>query len=833
MASKTFSSQLRLHQLAFKEDVVIGLPKLKYVKDQLCSSCEMKEKGDPCILVGYSTQSKGYRNKRTRLIVESIHLRFDEIKEMFETSVCYDTSGLFPNDKSELDLLFGPLYDEFFNDGTSRVNKSSSPTDNSAPQDTHPSTNIHPTSEPSTPTNVHAEENNDNQAEFTNPFCTPVQENAESSSRNIGNSNVHNFNQPQDSEYRWTKDHPLTQVRGNPSKPVQTRRQLATDPEMSMQENIISLKRFDNSGNTLTNLVARTSIEGEVYVTQQTDSLILNHPTKYIPVYGKHYMDSKTSSESLLFQWPIMLVCVDTRKTTSGGNTVPSSQAVNKSPTHYPCDSARTFRVILFSIHNDEWKSFQCHHQTALRSYALSWKPCQGDSLNLPDHRIHKDGDGDASFQLKSDSLPHAHAHSTKTFYKHQDSRIMKAQELKTKTSANSDINDNSSEIKLRGRLLESFQDDAKYEHVGQDTRSQGGKDLYCKGKDHEEYILKSIDEGPFKMGRCRNEIATGTDGPYLGPERDRAVADLSQAEKDRLRADIRATNILLQGSELTKDDHESQLYDEFEHFGKHKGENIHDYYQHELHANENKTLMERLNQHSHDTLALMSNVSPYQYPSSSSIPLQPSYIPPVTYQPQFTDNTQLDTGFSPADELLNNLTKQVAFLAQQYKTQFPQTNNQLRTSSNTQNQVVVQNGRVVVQNVQGRRNRVQGNNARGAAAAGNGGAQYRAGNANAGQGKPIKCYNCNGIGNIARNCIQPKRPQNSDYFKEKMLLMQAQENGVDLDEEQLLFLAGGQSNTFDDEVDERPVQDMAHVIPHQGETTRCNIFINITQDDR
>ncbi|GJU85596.1 retrovirus-related pol polyprotein from transposon TNT 1-94 [Tanacetum coccineum] len=225
---------------------------------------KMKEKGDPCILVGYSTQSKGYcvYNKRIRLIVESIHLRFDEIKETSETPVANDTSCLvnqrqkasdYDNpdpapelqnvspsadttvpSQQELDLLFGPLYDEFFNDGTSRVNKSSSPTDNSAPQDTHPSTNIHPTSEPSTPTNVHAEENNDNQAEFTNPFCTPVQENAESSSRNIGNSNVHTFNQPQHSEYRWTKDHPLTQVRGNPSKPVQTRRQLATDPEMCM-----------------------------------------------------------------------------------------------------------------------------------------------------------------------------------------------------------------------------------------------------------------------------------------------------------------------------------------------------------------------------------------------------------------------------------------------------------------------------------------------------------------------------------------------------------------------------------------------------------------------
>ncbi|GKC35374.1 hypothetical protein Tco_1047758, partial [Tanacetum coccineum] len=143
---------------------------------------------------------------------------------------------------------------------------------------------------------------------------------------------------------------------------------------------------------------------------------------------------------------------------------------------------------------------------------------------------------------------------------------------------------------------------------------------------------------------------------------------------------------MLLEGSELTKDDRESQLYDEFKHFGQHKGENIHDYYV-------------RLNQHSHDPLALVSNVSPYQYPSSSSVPPQPSYIPP------------------------------------------------------------------------GRQNRVQGNNARGVVAAGNGGAQYRAGNANAGQGKPIKCYNCNGI-----------------------------ENGVDLDEEQLLFLAGGQTNTFDDE---------------------------------
>nr|GFA14835.1 hypothetical protein [Tanacetum cinerariifolium] len=105
---------------------------------------KIKEKWDPCTLVGYSTQSKGYHvyNKRTRLIVESIHIRFDEIKEMSEMYVANDTSSLVPQrqkasdydnsdpipqlqnvsssadahvpSQQELDLLFGPLYVEFF-----------------------------------------------------------------------------------------------------------------------------------------------------------------------------------------------------------------------------------------------------------------------------------------------------------------------------------------------------------------------------------------------------------------------------------------------------------------------------------------------------------------------------------------------------------------------------------------------------------------------------------------------------------------------------------------------------------------------------------------------
>ncbi|GJR19561.1 hypothetical protein Tco_0968088 [Tanacetum coccineum] len=190
---------------------------------------------------------------------------------------------------------------------------------------------------------------------------------------------------------------------------------------------------------------------------------------------------------------------------------------------------------------------------------------------------------------------------------------------------------------------------------------------------------------------------------------------------------------------------------------------------QHEAHANENKMMLERLTQQTVDPLALMSNVSPQHYHSQSST------NPPTTYhQPHSADTSQSDLGLSPTDNLIENLTNTLALLTQSYKTFLPQTNNQLRTSSNPRNQATVQDGRVVVQNVQGRQNRGQGNNARGAGATGYEGAQNRVGNANPGQAR-------------------------------QMLLMQAQENGVALDEEQLLFLAVDDCDAYDSDVDEAP----------------------------
>ncbi|GKF17770.1 hypothetical protein Tco_0062688 [Tanacetum coccineum] len=198
-------------------------------------------------------------------------------------------------------------------------------------------------------------------------------------------------------------------------------------------------------------------------------------------------------------------------------------------------------------------------------------------------------------------------------------------------------------------------------------------------------------------MGKFRETLVEGA--LHLGPERDRVFADLTPEEKERFKADIRATNILLQdlpkeiytlinhytdakdiwdnmkmlleGFEVTKDERESHLYDEFEHFRQNKGETIHEYYvrftkfnndmrnikmtmpkmqlkskfvnnmllewgifvttvklnrglktsnydqlytylkQHEAHANDNKMMLERYNQHVIDPLAFVYNVSP------------------------------------------------------------------------------------------------------------------------------------------------------------------------------------------------------------------------------
>ncbi|GJT02896.1 hypothetical protein Tco_0824065 [Tanacetum coccineum] len=101
-------------------------------------------------------------------------------------------------------------------------------------------------------------------------------------------------------------------------------------------------------------------------------------------------------------------------------------------------------------------------------------------------------------------------------------------------------------------------------------------------------------------------------------------------------------------------------------------------------------------------------------------------------------------------------------------------------------NQATIQDGRVTVQTVQGIQTQGYANNR----------ARNTATNPSVNiQGAPVqarvvKCYNYQEEGYFARQCTKPKRPKNSTWFKEKMLLSKALESGAYLDPEQLAFLA-------------------------------------------
>nr|GEV30381.1 integrase, catalytic region, zinc finger, CCHC-type, peptidase aspartic, catalytic [Tanacetum cinerariifolium] len=70
--------------------------------------------------------------------------------------------------------------------------------------------------------------------------------------------------------------------------------------------------------------------------------------------------------------------------------------------------------------------------------------------------------------------------------------------------------------------------------------------------------------------------------------------------------------------------------------------------------------------------------------------------------------------------------------------------------------------------------------------------------NAGANQTRIIKCYNCNGEGQITKQYTTKKRVKDSEWFKDKMLLAQVQEAGVVLNREQHDFLADSLEETND-----------------------------------
>nr|GEY58324.1 retrovirus-related Pol polyprotein from transposon TNT 1-94 [Tanacetum cinerariifolium] len=141
---------------------------------------KMKPKVDIGVFIGYSKTSRGFRiyNRRTKKIMETIHVKFDELTAMASEHDCLEpelqrfnkinlsAKPMNNPSKEDLDNLFSPMFKEYFGRKADELHQEDS-------------------------------------ADFD------------------GNSH-------------WKKDHHLDQVSGDPSKPIMTRQRLYTDSKVCM-----------------------------------------------------------------------------------------------------------------------------------------------------------------------------------------------------------------------------------------------------------------------------------------------------------------------------------------------------------------------------------------------------------------------------------------------------------------------------------------------------------------------------------------------------------------------------------------------------------------------
>nr|GEW46978.1 hypothetical protein [Tanacetum cinerariifolium] len=280
-AARTMLIFSRAPLFLWAEAIATAKPDISFLHafDALCYPKNDREdigkhgaKGDIGFFVGYSVDSCAYRvyNHRTKKIIESMNVSFDEISAMaFEQRSSKPrlnsmTSGHISSgldltyapltittqqlSEGELDLLFEAMYDDYIGGQPSATTRTVPPVQE--PQTSTTSTTIADTAPIPTNSSSHAtnilissqdvDELNLNAMVDGNTFFNPFANSstsaatASSSQQNVDPSNMHTFYQPYPHEFQWTKDHPLEQVIGEPSQPVLTRNQLRSDGDMCM-----------------------------------------------------------------------------------------------------------------------------------------------------------------------------------------------------------------------------------------------------------------------------------------------------------------------------------------------------------------------------------------------------------------------------------------------------------------------------------------------------------------------------------------------------------------------------------------------------------------------
>ncbi|GJT71152.1 retrovirus-related pol polyprotein from transposon TNT 1-94 [Tanacetum coccineum] len=358
----------------------------------------------------------------------------------------------------------------------------------------------------------------------------------------------------------------------------------------------------------------------------------------------------------------------------------------------------------------------------------------------------------------------------------------------------------------------------------------------YIRGKPNGKLIWKSIQNGPTPHPMITDPPAT--DSTIVPAPRKKLDSEFSEEENKLEMADTQAeiilsqglprhifnnlnqtstakeiwdnVEMLMQGSGRTIQQRKEDLFDEYERFRAIGNESIHDYFVrfHKL-VNDMKITQLNIPTHQMNTkfvnnlpaywgkyvtnvkqnmdisttpyVQIYTHLKAYEPHAKKTLKKQEqstSIVDPLAYVAHTTSAPALSlpstpspqpTAQSPNDALMATMT-QIANLLSGFQKQFPPTNNQLRTSSNSRTHATVHDGHIVTEPVQ---RKAPGN-------VGNTGAR----------GKKVICYNCRGEGHVARQCKEPKRKMDSQYFKDKALLMEAKEKGDVLDAEAEAFLA-------------------------------------------
>nr|GEW36367.1 hypothetical protein [Tanacetum cinerariifolium] len=161
-------------------------------------------KGDIGFFIGYSANSVSYRvyNQRIRKIMETMNVTFDELSAM-----AFEQNSSRPRlQKAPRVIPAAPVLQNL-----------QAPTASMSFQDSASG------------------------ELFVNPFGTPSTESVVSSTQYVDPLNMHTFYQSYPHDYQWTKDHPLEQVIGEPSRLVLTRNQLKTNGDMRIYALTVSI----------------------------------------------------------------------------------------------------------------------------------------------------------------------------------------------------------------------------------------------------------------------------------------------------------------------------------------------------------------------------------------------------------------------------------------------------------------------------------------------------------------------------------------------------------------------------------------------------------------